>query len=76
VSISEISPTSVLHAIRHGKTTRADLAAHFEVLPSSLFLTDAIGTLIAHDEIRVELDGSFTPHDLLENLPHDSEERQ
>lgn len=45
MTIAQISPASVLHHIRAGVRSRADLAAEFEVLPSSKFLADALDEL-------------------------------
>ena len=68
MSLADISPASVLKHIRAGKRKTADLAEVFEVLPSSVYLHDAIGTLIAHHDIRRLPNGDLIPHDLLETL--------
>jgi hypothetical protein len=68
VTIADISPAAVLHAIRAGKRTKADLADAFDVLPTSLFLGDALGTLIATEQIRVNEHGEYIPHDLFDTL--------
>lgn len=68
MSIAEISPAAVLREIRAGKRTMAELAERFEVLPTFLHLADAVGTLIAHDDIRRLPNGDLIPHDLLETL--------
>lgn len=66
MSIQQISPAAVLHALQAGARTMADLADKFEVLPSSLFLADAVGTLIAHDQVRRLPNGDLIPHDLFD----------
>lgn len=68
MSLADISPASVLKHIRAGKRKTADLAEVFEVLPTSIYLADAVGTLIAHGEVRRLPNGDLIPHDLLEPL--------
>ena len=81
----DINPAVVLHHIQAGKTTRADLAHEFGVLPSSPHLHDAIEVLVADGELT-ERGEHLVAHDLMEGLPadddpieqlhHDPEERQ
>lgn len=72
MSIADISPDAVLHHIRAGKHTRAELGAVFEVLPGSHFLKDAITDLLAAGLV-VEHVGVLHPNDLIEQLPHGQE---
>ncbi|GIM88802.1 hypothetical protein [Paractinoplanes toevensis] len=67
MSYADISPAAVLRLIQAGHRTLADLVPEFEVLPTSRYLADAIGTLIASGEIHLTADG-YVPHDLLEGL--------
>lgn len=63
VSIFDLSCDAVLAAIQDGHCTKAELAAHFEVLPSSLFLNDALAVLDAESSIRLGSDGRYTTND-------------
>jgi len=74
VSYADVSPAAVLTAIRSGLHTRADLAARFEVLPSSLFLADAIDTVKETRQVVEHEGGELHANDLIEQLPHCEEE--
>lgn len=78
MSIAQITPASVLHAIGAGKNTRALLGEHFEVLPTSRFLEAAIADLKSGDVPQViEHDnGVLHINDLIEQIPHDPEEHR
>ena len=60
MTIADISPAAVLAAVRAGRRSKADLADHFGVLPTSLFLADAIGSLIVHEQVRRLPNGDLT----------------
>ncbi|GAA0529285.1 hypothetical protein GCM10010172_07420 [Paractinoplanes ferrugineus] len=75
MSLADINPESVLAAIRAGHHTRADLAEHFQVLPTSLHLEDAIDALKADPPRIVEHPNKHLhPADLDEFLPNHNEE--
>ena len=73
MSIADISPDAVLHHIRAGKHTRAELGAVFEVLPGSHFLKDAITSLLGAGLVVEHDGGVLHPNDLIEQLPNGQE---
>jgi hypothetical protein len=75
VSWLDINPAAVLHHVQAGRTTRADLAHEFGVLPSSPHLHDAIEALVADGELT-ERGEHLVPHDLLEPLTDNDLEDQ
>lgn len=76
MSIAQITRVSVLDAIRHGRTSRALLAEFFEVLPASVHLADVLDPLIAAGVVVEHEGGALHVNDLMEQLPHDLEEKQ
>lgn len=74
MSLSQISPASVLAAIRHGFNTRPLLAEHFEVLPTSHFLDEAITDLKKAGRVVEHNNDVLHVNDLIEQIPHDPEE--
>ena len=76
MTISQISPASVLDAIRHGKNARAELAEHFEVLPlPNGKLAAVVAGLVAGGEVIEHDNGVLHVNDLTEQIPHDPEEQ-
>jgi hypothetical protein len=74
VNIAAINRDSVLHAIRAGNNTRADLADLFQVLPTFRSLTDVIDALLDSREVVEHEGGVLHVNDLTEQLPHEPEE--
>lgn len=76
MSYREVTPNSVLKAIRGGDFTRADLAVTFGVLPTSAFLSDALRALkeCQPPQIVEHANGHLHVNDLIETLPHNEED--